>query len=326
MATKPRSAAPSTRERPMWVQRWLHAHVRSFFFSLGALQRQPLGSFLTAATIGITLALPAGLQVLLNNVSTVSAAWQGSVQASLFLKDGVSVQQATALAGELAEQTDIATTHYISREQSLAEFRAASGFAEALDLLTDNPLPAVIVVVPDTGLSAEQISSLIATLAERPEVELATLDQQWLARLQAVLQLVSRGVWLLALGLALAVVVTVGNTIRLDIERRRDEIVVMKLIGAPAAFIRRPFLYTGLWYGLAGGLLAFLAVQTTVVALMGPTETLAGLYGSDYRLRGLGIGATGTMLATGIAMGWLGAVWTVQRHLSSIEPGLTRGT
>jgi cell division transport system permease protein len=267
-----------------------------------------------------------GLQVLLQNVSTVSTAWQGSVQASLFLRDSVDEAAGAALAEQLARREDITASRYISRAQSLAEFRALSGFSEALDLLSENPLPAVIVVAPAAGLDQGRITDLVETLGTLPEVELAKLDQQWLQRLHSLLQLLSRGVWLLAGGLALAVVVTVGNTIRLDIEHRRDEIVVMKLIGAPASFIRRPFLYTGFWYGLAGGLLAWLAVQLTVLALSGPAETLAELYGSDYRLRGLGAPASLSLLLGGLALGLLGAAVSVQRQLRGIEPGPGAGT
>lgn len=318
--------APVAAERPSTLQRWAQAHARSFFFSLGKLARQPIGSLLTAAAIGITLALPAGLQVLLQNVSTVSTAWQGSVQASLFLRDSVDEAAGARLAEALGARADIGATRYISRAQSLAEFRALSGFSEALDLLSENPLPAVIVVTPAPDLDQAGVSALVETLGDLPEVELAKLDQQWLQRLHSLLALLSRGVWLLAGGLALAVVVTVGNTIRLDIEHRRDEIVVMKLIGAPADFIRRPFLYTGFWYGLAGGLIAWIAVQLTVFALSGPAETLAGLYGSDYRLRGLSAAATAVMLLSGLALGLLGAAVTVQRQLRGIEPGPGTGT
>lgn len=313
-------------ERPTALHRWAQAHARSFFFSLGKLYRRPLGSLLTVTAMGITLALPAGLQVLIQNVSTVSSAWQGSIQASLFLRDPVDAAAGAQLARTLEAREDVAETQYLSREASLAEFRRLSGFSEALDLLPENPLPAVIIVRPTSALDPAGVAQLMETLSALPEVELAQLDQAWLERLHGLLRILSRGVWLLAAGLALAVVVTVGNTIRLDIEHRRDEIVIMKLIGAPTAFIRRPFLYTGFWYGLGGGIVAWLSVQFAVLALAGPAETLAGLYGSDYRLRGLGPAATGLMLASGLVLGLLGAALTVQRQLRGIEPGPGAGT
>lgn len=308
-------------ERPNLLRRWGQAHARTFFFSLGKLTAQPVGSLLTAAVIGITLSLPAGLEVLVRNVSAVSTAWEGSVQASLYLKDNVDDAAGRALAGRLVDDPQVASAHFHSRAENLAEFRELSGFDEALDLLDDNPLPSLIRVQPTDRLPPEAVAALADRLAALPEVDIAKLDQQWLARLHAILQLVSRAVWIIAAGLALAVIITVGNTIRLDIERRREEIVVMKLIGAPDPFIRRPFLYTGAWYGLGGGLFALLLVQGTVLAVAGPASVLSGLYESHFELQGLTLDGALALLLSGLALGWLGAFWTVHRHLREIDPG-----
>ena len=122
--------------------------------------------------------------------------------------------------------------------------------------------------------------------------------------------------------LALAVLIVIGNTIRLDIENRRDEIEVMKLIGAPSSYIRRPFLYTGLWYGLTGGVVACLLVEAGVLALVQPARQLAGLYDSQATLHGLSFDAGLLVLAAGLGLGWIGAFWSVSRHLRHIEPAL----
>jgi cell division transport system permease protein len=183
-----------------------------------------------------------------------------------------------------------------------------------------NPLPAVIVVTPRRNLAQERMQALMNALASLPEVEVAKLDQKWLERLYAILAIVERAVLIIAGVLALAVMVTVGNTIRLEIENRRDEIVVMKLIGAPNSFIRRPFLYAGLWYGLAGGAVAWVLVQGAMYALAGPARRLAGLYESSYTLAGLTPQTTAVVLAAGIALGVLGSAWTVGRHLGRYEP------
>jgi cell division transport system permease protein len=306
--------------RPSWLSRWGQAHLRVFFFSLGKLWAKPVGTLLTAAVIGITLALPAGLHVLLKNVSAISHSWEGTVHASLFLRDSVNAARGETLSRELAARPGVGSSRYISRESALAEFRALSGFAEALDVLDDNPLPAVIVITPERGLDKNRVAALVDELGRLPEVELAKLDQKWLERLYAILDILSRVVLLIAGVLALAVVVTVGNTIRLDIENRREEIVVMKLIGAPDSFIRRPFLYTGFWYGLTGGLIAWLLVNIALLTLAGPATYLASLYQSSFRFSGLGLEATGLMLGAGVLLGWLGAFWTVSRHLAEIEP------
>lgn len=315
------SAAPPDDARFSLPRRWLLDNARALVATLGRLSREPLSTFLTAAVIGVTLALPAGLHVLVQNVSAISYSWEGALQASLFLEDEVTPERGRALVRELEKRQDVAKASYISKEQSLVEFRELSGFGEALDLLADlNPLPAVIVVTPQRNLPQERMQALMDALAGLPEVEVAKLDQKWLERLYAILAIVERAVLIIAAVLALAVVVSVGNTIRLEIENRRDEIVVMKLIGAPNSFIRRPFLYTGLWYGLAGGTLACVLVQGAMFALAGPARRLAGLYESSYTLVGLDARAVAIVLAAGVALGVLGSAWTVGRHLGRYEP------
>jgi cell division transport system permease protein len=306
--------------RPSWLSRFAQDHLRVLLFSLSKLKQNPGGALLTAVVIGITLALPASLHMLVNNVSRLSYSWEGALQTSLYLKDGVTQDRGQALSHELAERDDVARTHYISREEALEEFRKTSGFGQALDLIESNPLPAVITVTPKKSQTKDQVGALVAELAKLPEVEQAKLDQQWLERLYAILDIVQRGVLVVAVLLALAVFVTVGNTIRLDIQSRREEIEVMKLIGASDRFIRRPFLYAGLWFGLAGGLIALLLVNIGLLVLSGPVQHLAGIYESNFALAGLSFEAALTVFTAGIVLGWLGAFITVTRHLKRIEP------
>jgi cell division transport system permease protein len=295
-------------------------HLRVLVFTLRRLARNPAGSLLTAAAIGITLALPAGLHLMLQNVSTLSYSWESSVQASLFLRDTVSESEGATLARELARRDGIADATYISRAKALAEFRQLSGFGEALDVLQENPLPAVIVVRPHTDHGPEQIDQLVRELGELPGVDQARLDTAWLERLYAILDIIQLGVQIIGGLLALAIIITVGNTIRLDIQSRREEIVVLKLIGATDAFIRRPFLYTGACFGLLGGVLAWLLVSFGLWTLSGPVEKLASLYQSDYHLSGFALTSSLALLGGAMLLGWLGSWWTVARHLGDIEP------
>lgn len=320
MASAPQQDEKSARQP--WLRRWLLDHARVLVATLGRLSREPVSTFLTAAVIGITLALPAGLHVLVQNISAISYSWEGTLQASLFLEESVTPERGKALVRELEKRQDVAKASYISREQSMAEFRELSGFGEALDLLADiNPLPAVVVVTPQRDLPQARMQALMDALAALPEVEVAKLDQKWLERLYAILGIIERAVLIIAAMLALAVMVIIGNTIRLEIEGKREEIVVMKLIGAPNSFIRRPFLYTGLWYGLAGGLVAWIFVSGATWALAAPARRLAGLYESSYAITGLDGRSTLIVLAAGIALGVLGSAWTVGRHLDRYEPG-----
>lgn len=306
--------------RPGWARRAAQEHLRVFFFSLGKIARAPLAATLSALVIGIALALPAGLYVLTQNLAQVGYSWQESLQISLFLKDSSSPEAGAALSKQIAGDNGVAATRYISREQSLADFRAQSGFADALDILKDNPLPAVIAVTPKRDLSQAQVEQLAARLGALPDVDLAKLDQKWLQRLHALLDISQRAVGIIAVLLGLAVMVIIGNTIRLDVEARREEVEVMKLIGAPDSFIRRPFLYAGFWYGLAGGLLAWLLVAAAVFAVDTPARQLAQAYGSGFTPSGLPWRDGLALLATGVLLGWAGAWVSVSRRLNLIEP------
>lgn len=320
MASPKNSAKASAELRPNVLSRFAQGHTREMRFTLKRFYNNLSGALLTCFVIGITLALPASLHTMVRNINAVSYSWESTLQASLFLKDSTTPAQAAALVTKLKTRPGVADAIYITRDQSLQEFKALSGFGAALDLLETNPLPAVITITPVKNIQRQVIDVLVAELGQLPEVEVAKLDRQWLDRLFAVLALVQRLVVLVAGVLGLAVIIIVGNTIRLDIEARRAEIVVMKLIGATDGFIRRPFLYTGLWYGLVGGGIAWLMVHSAVFALSGPARELAGLYGSDYSLKGLSLLASAVMFAGGVLLGWIGAWWTVSRHLKNIEP------
>lgn len=307
-------------DRPGWLTRITQEHLRVLFFSLGKIGRSPLAAALTALVIGIALALPAGLYVATNNLASVGYSWQANLQVSLFLKDSVSLERGQSLARDIRAEADVAGAQYISRDQSLDDFRQQSGFGEALDLLESNPLPAVIVVTPKPGSPQDAVTALGERLSALPEVELAKLDRQWLERLYALLDMAERSVGILAILLGLAVMVILGNTVRLDIESRREEIEVMKLIGAPNSFIRRPFLYSGFWFGLTGGIVAWVLVATGTHIMAAPSADLAALYDSDFHIAGLSARDGFTLIAAGIVLGWAAAWVTVNRRLALIEP------
>lgn len=295
-------------------------HLRALVASLGHLVRVPVASLMTAGVIGIALALPAGFLLFLQNVEAATGDWQGGVQISLFIKAGVSEDAYRQLAATLRSDPEVSNVRVVTPAQGLAEFRAKSGFKNALDLLGENPLPPVLVIRPIHGLAPARIETMAANLKDRPEVDRLRMDRQWLQRLHAIMRLVRRGIWVVAGLLAVAVMLVVGNTIRLDIENRRDEIVITKLIGATDRFVRRPFLYEGIWYGVAGALLACVLIEIGYYALSGPAGDLSVLYDSNYLLRGLGFSGTGWLLLAGVALGLLGSWLAVGRHLAAIEP------
>lgn len=303
------------------MKTYLLRHLQVFFYSLGQLARTPFASLMTIAVIGIALALPSGLYVLIDNIQGVSAGWDGSGKISLFLKQGTGDKGAQRLAKKIRSMAAVAAVDYMSPDQALAEFRRLSGFGDALDALSENPLPAVLIIRPtanaDNPTSLEQ---LLNELRQLDQVDLAQLDLAWVKRLYALLQLARRGIWILGLLLGLAVVLIMGNTIRLAVLNRRDEIEVIKLVGGTNAFIRRPFLYTGLLQGLAGGLAAWGLVSAVLALLTQPINELASLYASRFSAHALDVRATAVLLGAGAVLGWLGSRIAVSRHLHDIEP------
>lgn len=299
---------------------FLH-HRQMLLAGLERLRQHPLATFMTVAVIGIALALPAGTLVLVKNAKNVSGNWKGAARISLFLKPGLSDNRVQQLAASVRRHAGVGSVQVITANQSLADFQQRSGFGDALNLLGSNPLPAVLVIQPtDDYAMPAAAQQLGQTLGELPQVDQVRMDIQWLERLQAMLEILRRAVVIIALLLALAVVFIVGNTIRLEIENRRTEIEVSKLMGATDRFIRRPFLYHGAWYGLAGGVLAWFLVVIALLLMTGPVGRLASLYGNQFSLRGLGFDGSLELLMSGIVLGWLGSWLAVARHLRAIEP------
>jgi cell division transport system permease protein len=295
-------------------------HVRNLIFSLGRLYRAPLSSVMTTAVIAIALALPSGLYVLLKNLQAVTDGWQNTGQISLFLKLGSDVDQLQKLATQLATRPEIVSVHTIQAKQALSEFRASSGFGNVLDTLDENPLPHVIIVTPKPdSQSPKSLEKLAHELAGLPQVDLAQLDLQWLQRLHALIDIAQRTIIAIAGTLAVAVLLIIGNTIRLDIQNRRNEIEVVRLVGGTDAFIRRPFLYGGLWYGVIGGILAWAMVYAAVAMVEAPTQRLASLYDSHFQIVGLGAWDSLTMLLASAGLGLAGSWLAVGRHLGEID-------
>ncbi|MDE2150490.1 MAG: permease-like cell division protein FtsX [Gammaproteobacteria bacterium] len=301
--------------------RWLQDHVRALTETTRRLRVRPAATLLTLLVIGTTLALPASLQALLGNLGAAGRSLgQRSLQITLFIRDSVDQAAGRALAVQLARRPGVATARYVSKDQALAEFKARSQAADALALIDDNPLPASITLELDPGQPRSHAQTLEQQLAGLPEIERAHIDAAWIDRLYALANLLQRAVWLLAAALAVTVLIVVGNTIRLDIENRREETVVLKLLGAPNGYVRRPFLYMGLCYGAGGALLAWALVAAGMAVLARPVSELAGLYHSDFALQGLSLRDAGLFFACALALGWCGAFVTVSQHLRHIEP------
>jgi cell division transport system permease protein len=303
------------------MKQWLERHVQTFVSSLGRLWAQPFATLLTLLVIGIALALPACLHVLVQNVREASGGWGNALDISVYMKPAATLDQARQAQKRIAQRRDVEDVTLVEADAALKEFRRNSGFGEALDALKDNPLPHALVVRPAADYrEPAQVETLTADLRKIEGVDIVQLDTAWVSRFNAILNVVRRVV-LLAAGLfALGILVIVGNTIRLDIENRRDEIEVTKLVGGSDGFVRRPFLYNGVWYGLGGGLIAWLIVTVVITVLGDPVQRIAGLYGSSFQLHGLGAEGSGVLLVGGALLGWLGSFIAATREIRGIEP------
>jgi cell division transport system permease protein len=296
-------------------------HAQTVVGTLGRLARAPVETATTILVIGVALALPLALHVLVHNVGAVTSTWNYRAEISLFLDPGLPAEATAELRERLTADPAIGEVTVIPAAAGLETLRAQSGLGEVLDALGENPLPDVLVIVPSAGADdAGSLGALATRLAALPEVDRVREDYEWVRRLQAAVDLAGRLTLVAALLLTGAMLLVVGNAIRLEIAGRREEIVVTKLIGATDGFVRRPFVYMGLWYGAAGGLTALALVALLLLALASPVDRLATLYDTHFALSGLSLRDAAAVLAGGAVLGALSAWLAAVHHLRRVEP------
>ena len=302
------------------LNNYLIRHAQNCIGALGNMVRKPIASMLTIAVIGIALALPSALSIMVKNGRALAGGLEDIRDFSVYTKPGVSLGQAEDLRARLDEEAVVRSTQLISASEALQEFRNDTELGDLVRALTDNPLPHTIVVRPTADAELATLKALKNMLVQDPLVDLVKLDTDWVRRLSAILDLAWRTVWVAAIRLVGAVIVIIGNTIRLDIENRRAEIEVSKLFGASDGFVRRPFLYTGFWYGLFGGVFAIVLLVVSLWLLSGPVERLIRLYGGGFKPFGIDGSTLLTVFTIGLIVGLSGAWSAVARHLAAIQP------
>lgn len=303
------------------LQRWALDHYRALLECLNRVSQTRFATFLTVSVIGISLALPVGLFGFLKNIEVLGRAWDSNTHISLFLQVGTNEETVHHILKTLKSEPDISAVSYISPEEGLKEFSQVSGLNTTLTSLEENPLPGVIQVTPSLSInSKESLNTLLNTLKNLPHVEVAQLDLDWLNRLFAFVEIAKRFVFSLGLLLALGVLLVISNTIRLSVYHYREAIEVLKLVGAADGFVRRPFLYTGVVYGLAGAMIALLVDDTIIAFLRGPITHFAELYHSEYTLGFMSPETALMVIGVGLFLGLAGSWVAVGRHLSAVQP------
>lgn len=294
---------------------WRRQHAWCLRDSLRQLARRPFGTALTIVVMGLALALPLAFYLLLVNVQHLATALGDSQSVNVFLKTDVAAGGVEKLATTLRARADVGTVTVRTPQQGIDELAAMQGFGDAIKSLPDNPLPFVLLIEPRAGSDRGQVEKMVAAVRAMPGVDLVQDNGQWRARLDALIAVGQRVTLLLAVLLGAAAVLVIGNTVRLDIRSRANEIIVQQLIGASAGFVRRPYLYEGAWYGLAAGLVAVLLVLLLEVALAAPVRELVASYTGRLHFGGLSWATLCVGWAIAIVLGWLGALIASSRHL-----------
>ncbi|HEY5804232.1 MAG TPA: permease-like cell division protein FtsX [Lysobacter sp.] len=299
---------------------WFDHHLYSLVASLGRMLHKPWATALTIGVMAVAITLPLGLWAALGNIERFTGSVQQARQISLFLKPAITLDRARALADELRGRADVASLELRTPEQGMQELRERSGLGEAISAVASsedsaNPLPSVLIVSPkgDEAL-------LAGSLANLPEVDVVQHDAGWRERLDSWLRFGIRLAWVLAMLLGLGALLVVGNTVRLDIQSRREEIAVLQQLGATDGFIRRPFLYLGLSYGLVAGAIALALLTAADVSLRAPLADLARSYGSSFALQGFDLRqAIAIVFGSGL-LGWIGAGLVTGHYLRQTRP------
>ena len=287
----------------------LHAHA--LFSSLGRLVASPFTSIMTIAVLAIAISLASGFYMLVINLQQLTGNLETSNEISLFLRDDVSDAHANKLADSIRQNPSVQDVKLITREQALTEFQTYSGFGPAINELEKNPLPIVLQVLPKNSLEDKQgLEQLQKSFQQSPEVDFTQMDLAWVERLQSIMDVARLFATLLNLMLGAAVLFIIGNTIRLELHNRRDEVIIEKLVGATNAFIQRPFLYTGFWIGFISGVSAWFIVTVLMLILRQPVEKLSDLYGGSFHLLFLSFSQTLALIIISSVLGVLGS-WAV---------------
>jgi cell division transport system permease protein len=296
-------------------------HAQSLFSSLGRLVSTPFTTTMTIGVLALAIALASGFYLVVVNLQQLTSGLEASNQISLFLRDEISEAHANKFADKLRKNPDVQNVKVITKKQALEEFKSFSGFGDAIDVLEKNPLPVVLEVLPkDALVDKEALTKLFEDFKKSTEVDFAQMDMAWVERLQAIVATARLGAILLAIILGLAVFFIAGNTIRLEIHDRRQEIIIAKLVGATNGFIQRPFLYTGFWIGFLSGVVGWFIVTAMMLILRQTVENLSGLYNGAFHLMFFSYFETFLLIAISTTIAVVGSWIVLHFQIRQLQP------
>ncbi len=295
------------------MKAWLTHHLHSLKIAAQRFRDAPLATLLTILVIGVAVAMPSGLYVLLSNLDRAAGGVKPQIELTLFLKTDVPENKSKALAADLAKQPDIAGVVFISKAEGIRKLEAA-GLSDITAGLPENPLPDTLILTPQQT-NPEALDALYNRLTKLDTVQQVVMDADWVKRLTALMGLGKNLVLLLAALFGLALAAITANTIRLQIYAQQDEIEVAQLIGATDRFIRRPFLYYGGIQGLVGGIAGWLILLLGGALIESSVAQVATAYGASFTLNSLNLAELIPLLGLSTLLGWLGAYFSVNQAL-----------
>jgi len=304
-----------------WFISYFHIHAQTLVSSLGRLNRSRFSSLMTIVVIAVTLTLPSGFYLLVENVKQLTGILATQHYVSLYLKQSVTHETGKKMLNELIAKPEVKSAKLISKEEGLREFRNYSGFDDALANLEHNPLPVVIRIEPvETNNKISELRRLVLELERIEGVEFVQIDLEWLERLNSIIDLVWRSIFVLSVFLGMAVIFIVGNTIRLELESRKEEIVVAQLVGATNSFVRRPFLYSGFWYGTLSSILSLIFIHLIMSLLDGPISQISFRYNSHFEIHGFSLNECFFLIQVSVFLGIAGAWLVLGGYLRHLRP------
>ncbi len=304
------------------LQAYRDQHAHALFSSLGRIVAAPFNSIMTISVLAIAISFVSGFYILEVNIQQLAVHIEANNQISLFLRDDVSEAHANKLAESIRKNSNVQNVKLITKEEAATEFQTYSGFGSAINELEKNPLPIVLQVLPKKNLDdIHELEALQKEFQQSPEVDVVQIDLQWIERLQSITNVVKLFANMLSILLGVAVLVIIGNTVRLELHNRREEVVILKLVGATNSFIQRPFLYAGFWIGFISSIFAWFIVTVLMLILRYSVEKLSSLYGGSFHMLFLSLTDTLTLIVVSSLLGVF-ASWTVisyQMHLTRLK-------
>ncbi len=321
MAVKPgnKKISKSRDAKRLKTDSFFTIHIKQAKASFSSLWHRPMGNILTLAVISMALTLPACLYLLSKNIASVADNVASPSQVSVYIQEDTPEPRIMVLKDEIESRNDVDKVEYISPQQGLSDLSEHSGFDQAISLLDEYSLPGVLIVSPNVETDQE-IKQIAADIRTQDDVTDVRLDEDWLARLDAIRNLATIVVISLSVLMLASVFLIIGNTLRFNVQANKDEIQTMKLIGATDNFILRPYIYVGMWFGVLGAVSAWLLTAFITIVLNGAVEDLAKLYDSQFRLIGLSWDESLLLLMLGTFLGCVAAKSAAKRHLKEIEP------